>query len=283
MEELQISGRRYISSRRVAKEHGYHTDYIGQLIRGGKIVGQKVGRAWYVDAESFDAYLGKEGAAMPEPVAKTAAKQPIIEVVKEEIVKPVVEVLAEKEDEAIEEKEEEVEEVKEEVEDAPETIEEAVNQVAEEAETKQEEAEKIEEEKVAEAAEDDAEPIAVHLQKEEVSAPAARTGLRYYTDDAPLLPEIPNKKNASRISADDESAAEMGETEVFATQPAVVRAPMRGRHVASLMALGMVALVAGALVSSAVTLNMTISEGNTASVSYGVDWSYSASFIDAVK
>src|SRR3989344_8346555 len=60
MDELQISGRRFISSRRIAKDNGYHTDYIGQLIRGGKIKGQKVGRTWYVDAESFDVYLGDD-------------------------------------------------------------------------------------------------------------------------------------------------------------------------------------------------------------------------------
>lgn len=60
MDELQISGKRYISSRRVAKENGYHTDYIGQLIRGGKLKGQKVGRAWYVEADSFANFLGEE-------------------------------------------------------------------------------------------------------------------------------------------------------------------------------------------------------------------------------
>ncbi|OGC83831.1 hypothetical protein A3D68_02455 [Candidatus Adlerbacteria bacterium RIFCSPHIGHO2_02_FULL_52_17] len=60
MDELEISGRRYISSRRAAKEHKYHSDYIGQLIRGGKVEGQKVGRAWYVGAESLAAYLNKE-------------------------------------------------------------------------------------------------------------------------------------------------------------------------------------------------------------------------------
>jgi hypothetical protein len=67
MDELQISGKRYISSRRIARDNGYHSDYIGQLIRGGKIKGQKVGRTWYVDAQSFDAYLGSEGSSSPQP------------------------------------------------------------------------------------------------------------------------------------------------------------------------------------------------------------------------
>lgn len=60
MDELEISGRRYITSKRAAKEHKYHPDYIGQLIRGGKIVGQKVGRVWYVDAEALSAYFSGE-------------------------------------------------------------------------------------------------------------------------------------------------------------------------------------------------------------------------------
>jgi hypothetical protein len=64
MDELQISGKRYISSRRIAKENGYHTDYIGQLIRGGKIKGQKVGRTWYVEEASFAAYLGQPESAL---------------------------------------------------------------------------------------------------------------------------------------------------------------------------------------------------------------------------
>lgn len=60
MDELEISGKRYISSRRAGQEHRYHADYIGQLIRSGKVVGTKVGRAWYVEAASLAEYLGKE-------------------------------------------------------------------------------------------------------------------------------------------------------------------------------------------------------------------------------
>ncbi len=60
MDELDISGKRYISARRAAKENNYHSDYIGQLIRGGKVTGTKVGRAWYVEVESLAGYFGKE-------------------------------------------------------------------------------------------------------------------------------------------------------------------------------------------------------------------------------
>jgi len=81
---LQISGKWYISSRRAAKEHGYHADYIGQLVRTGKVKGQKVGRSWYVLADSLTNYLEKEGGETlkvvpkkkPAPQEKKAAKAP---------------------------------------------------------------------------------------------------------------------------------------------------------------------------------------------------------------
>jgi hypothetical protein len=100
MDELEISGRRYLSTRRAAREHGYHSDYMGQLIRGGKVAGQKVGRSWYIDEQSLAVYLGKaptESAQEPElkketpasveylaPVAEVDAQAPIVPIVKEE-------------------------------------------------------------------------------------------------------------------------------------------------------------------------------------------------------
>src|ERR1700733_13218119 len=75
MDELEISGKRYISSARAAKEHKYHSDYIGQLVRGKKVAGQKVGRAWYVDAESLAEYLGKE-VPPRGPAAHKAKSEP---------------------------------------------------------------------------------------------------------------------------------------------------------------------------------------------------------------
>lgn len=63
MDELEILGKRYISTRRAAKDNKYHSDYIGQLIRAGKVEGQKVGRSWYVGADSLADYLGKEAPA----------------------------------------------------------------------------------------------------------------------------------------------------------------------------------------------------------------------------
>lgn len=56
MDTLDIEGKAFVSARRAAKEYGYTTDYIGQLIRAQKLVGQKVGRAWYVAQDSLEAY-----------------------------------------------------------------------------------------------------------------------------------------------------------------------------------------------------------------------------------
>lgn len=63
MDSLEIDGKGYISSREAAKRHSYTTDYVGQLIRGGKIEGKKVGRTWYVEIASLDAYAGASIAA----------------------------------------------------------------------------------------------------------------------------------------------------------------------------------------------------------------------------
>src|SRR3989338_3882260 len=107
MDELQISGKRFISSRRIARDNNYTPDYIGQLIRGGKVVGQKVGRAWYVDAVSFDTFLGSESipAKLPgEKVLGSASPQPdhfLQEVLPPQVPAPIVEpaVVAQKKEE----------------------------------------------------------------------------------------------------------------------------------------------------------------------------------------
>src|SRR3989344_188494 len=67
MDELEISGKRYISSRRAAKDNNYTQDYVGQLIRSGKVKGQKVGRAWYVESASLHDYLENEPKADASP------------------------------------------------------------------------------------------------------------------------------------------------------------------------------------------------------------------------
>jgi len=77
MDELEISGKRYISSKRAAKENRYHVDYIGQLIRAGKITGSKVGRSWYVEVESLDTYLDQEHTPSTSPIVAQNYVAPI--------------------------------------------------------------------------------------------------------------------------------------------------------------------------------------------------------------
>jgi hypothetical protein len=55
--DLQIEGKKYISSKRAAQICGYTQDYVGQLIRENKIVAQRMGRAWFVSEESILSYL----------------------------------------------------------------------------------------------------------------------------------------------------------------------------------------------------------------------------------
>lgn len=53
MDELEIKGKKYISSKRASELTGYAKDYVGQLARAGKIPGSRVGRAWYVEEEAL--------------------------------------------------------------------------------------------------------------------------------------------------------------------------------------------------------------------------------------
>ena len=92
MDELTIAGKRYISARRAAREHRYHSDYIGQLVRAEKIVGQKVGRSWYVEEESLLCYFNGENTPMVTTAFDTI---PVIE--KEDNESPSIEVPAEEE------------------------------------------------------------------------------------------------------------------------------------------------------------------------------------------
>ena len=199
MDELQISGKRFISSRQLAREHGYTADYLGQLIRGGKVSGQKVGRAWYVDAVSFDAYLGEEG-----PVQQVQPEQPVQ--IEREVVPEI--------------KEEKVEEKKE--------VEEVQH---------------------------------IPLRIVEVEAPA---GLRYYADSEPSLPEIRSNRSESRI------ARSAVKKEEIATATHTYKPSKLG-----MVAFGGAALavfVFSAVLSSALSLNISIEAGNTASAWDSLGW-----------
>lgn len=79
MEELIIDDKKYVSTKRAAKETGYAKDYVGQLCREGRVPARLVGRSWYVlesaiqdhrfgaphEAESTPAKTAEEASTLP--------------------------------------------------------------------------------------------------------------------------------------------------------------------------------------------------------------------------
>jgi hypothetical protein len=51
--DLLIDGREYISASRASKKVGYAQDYVGELVRTGRIPGRMIGRTWYVDINAL--------------------------------------------------------------------------------------------------------------------------------------------------------------------------------------------------------------------------------------
>lgn len=71
MEELDIQGKKYISSKRASEITGYAKDYVGQLARAGKVPATRVGRSWYVDESAIQEHAGLlVNAETPTPEVK---------------------------------------------------------------------------------------------------------------------------------------------------------------------------------------------------------------------
>ncbi|MCX6712850.1 MAG: hypothetical protein NTY66_01430, partial [Candidatus Vogelbacteria bacterium] len=51
----------FLSLKEASKRSGYNQDYIGQLIRGGKVEARRVGKSWLVSRHSLVAYLSSIG------------------------------------------------------------------------------------------------------------------------------------------------------------------------------------------------------------------------------
>jgi len=66
-DEIFLSGKQYVSSKRAAATGGYAQDYVGQLARGGLIDAQRVGGLWYVSMESLEAYKRNADTYAPVP------------------------------------------------------------------------------------------------------------------------------------------------------------------------------------------------------------------------
>ena len=55
---LFFDNKKYISTKEASSKTGYSQDYIGQLVRKGKIDSKKIGRTWYVQEDSILNYNG---------------------------------------------------------------------------------------------------------------------------------------------------------------------------------------------------------------------------------
>jgi hypothetical protein len=248
MDELLISGKRFISAKRIAREHGYTADYIGQLIRGGKITGQKVGRAWYVDESSFSAYLEGEAYVPTTPKEVISSEAVLLEVLPEQEVVAVAEVVVEEipEDAPVQEVE----------------VHHPIRMVVGIREDDTKETVTVEE-----ATTVSVESTYVPLQ---LNTLTQSKGLTYYADDTPSLPEI-RRNNKESLVLD-------GEVELHSVPVDKVKmvqrhqARMRARHFVGLAVLGVAIFVFSAGVSSVVSQKLLLNKDNVAAVSYYIDW-----------
>lgn len=71
-----MAGKLYISSRRASEISGYAKDYIGQLVRSGKLDAMRVGRSWFVLEASLKKHMG-EGTpdVQPQPTPLSTSKR----------------------------------------------------------------------------------------------------------------------------------------------------------------------------------------------------------------
>lgn len=59
MDEIIVNQIKYISSKRASAATGYAKDYVGQLVRQGKVDARKVGRSWYVNEGQILKHAGR--------------------------------------------------------------------------------------------------------------------------------------------------------------------------------------------------------------------------------
>lgn len=75
MDELVLSGEKYISSKRASALTGYAKDYVGQLVRTGKVEATRVGRSWFVLERSILAHSGRQSETEQSPQLRASKKQ----------------------------------------------------------------------------------------------------------------------------------------------------------------------------------------------------------------
>ncbi|HEV7449047.1 MAG TPA: hypothetical protein VGP13_00705 [Candidatus Paceibacterota bacterium] len=259
MDELDISGKRYISTRRAAREHGYHSDYMGQLIRSGKVAGQKVGRAWYIEEESLSAYLGKEVKKATEPAVAAVVEGEVAQEDTQPVVEKVQEVIVQQEvyqPEAGPEKEIAEEPVK--VTKTEQIYEEPAAQVIIRKEPEILLQPQIQEEVLQEESfvEEKSTRIPIHTPAIHNELPQNVGGLRYAPDDSPSLPVITRMPQAH-------------------AQVPVAHAPRVSGSRFPFVSLGVVGVLAVAVAlfaSNFVSATIVSEPGKGANVSYAIHW-----------
>jgi hypothetical protein len=239
MDELEIGGKKYLSSRKAARDNKYHTDYIGQLIRAGKIEGKKVGRAWYVEEGSLDRYLKSEIGEVVNPIPETSTMeeiQVIVPIEKNVIDEPVKLSEVETPDEV--EKEPMVADVS--------TKEEIINQPEQK----------------------------VRITIAERAAPQKKSTLTYIEDTEPFIPQlegrqrsnadfVPLKRRAEPVEIVEERVEVVDVDSVIEKKPRVAYKFVR---FTTLAFIGIVVLATCAGLSSALVTSIQVEEGKPASV-----------------
>jgi hypothetical protein len=274
MDELEISGKRYISTKRAAREHGYHSDYMGQLIRGKKVAGQKVGRAWYIEEDSLNAYLGK--APIPAPV-RVVIPAPAAEIVPPPAPAPApVGGLVAEEPASIAPEPQPIAEIS-----MPEPV--AVPKA-------QEPVAEIAEEMEAEEIREEAQPVAVRIQPQAEPAYKPVENKIYHPPFAPFIEEretrapahasapVMQERGGLRYTADDSVpmpiAARMPQTHAPAYAPRTAAAPQASGKFpyVGLCVVAAFAIVAAVFASNFVSATVVSEQGKAATVQYAIHW-----------
>ena len=63
--EIRIEDRSYVSAKDAARRYHYHPDYLGQLCRGQKLLGIRIGRNWFIERSSLEAFAGAMSSPTP--------------------------------------------------------------------------------------------------------------------------------------------------------------------------------------------------------------------------
>jgi hypothetical protein len=55
--QITIEDRRYLAAKEAGRRYHYHPDYLGQLCRAKKVECIRIGRNWFVEIVSLEAFL----------------------------------------------------------------------------------------------------------------------------------------------------------------------------------------------------------------------------------